>query len=329
MGGTSWSAAEYTDRVTSRAARGEETFAYSSATMRSAPSERVAHNSLDPKGVALRESRDSEAHPESRAIITALDVTGSMSRVPPIIQSKLPGLMGLLIRDGGIPHPQIMTAAIGDASCDRVPMQIGQFESGIEIENDLTNLVLEKGGGSNPGESYELFLYFVARHTETDCWSKRNKKGFLFLIADEPPYPAVKKAEVEKVFGDVIQSEIPTPEIMAEVLRRYEVFYIVPGGTQGSSHDDWLAPWREMLGQHVIRMEDPDKVCEVIASTIAVLESGDWASASEAMRASGSTPETIDSVGRSLAPLVREYARAGSELAVASSGAESGVAVLD
>src|SRR5688572_11748595 len=36
---------------------------------------------LDPKGVKIRESRDSTDNPASTALITALDVTGSMSMV--------------------------------------------------------------------------------------------------------------------------------------------------------------------------------------------------------------------------------------------------------
>jgi hypothetical protein len=34
---------------------------------------------------------------------------------------------------------------IGDATCDRAPLQIGQFESGIEINQDLAKLWLEGG----------------------------------------------------------------------------------------------------------------------------------------------------------------------------------------
>ena len=75
------------------------------------------------------------------------DVTGSMGRVPRILQANLCQLMGLLLDKGYLAHPQILIGGIGDATCDHAPLQVGQFESGIEIDEDLAKLWLEGGGG--------------------------------------------------------------------------------------------------------------------------------------------------------------------------------------
>src|SRR5207247_2068681 len=106
-------------------------------------------------GKVMRESRDSTNHPESNAVIVLFDVTGSMGEVPRTIQRKLPSLMGLLLRKSYLTDPAILVGAIGDAYSDRVPLQIGQFESGIEIEDCLTNIFLEAGGGGQIHETYE------------------------------------------------------------------------------------------------------------------------------------------------------------------------------
>ena len=58
-----------------------------------------------------------------------------------------------------------MFGAIGDATCDRVPLQVGQFESDNRMDDDLGRIVLEGGGGGQQTESYELAMYFMARHT--------------------------------------------------------------------------------------------------------------------------------------------------------------------
>ena len=168
MGTSRWSDDHYRDRARLRARTGRDAFAHDHA-VRIGAADRAVHLKMNPRGVTVRESRDSDAHPESHAVAVLLDVTGSMQDVPRILQANLPKLMGLLIRKGYLDHPQILIGAVGDATCDAAPLQVGQFESGIEIEDDLGKLYLEGGGGGHITESYELALYFMARHTALDC----------------------------------------------------------------------------------------------------------------------------------------------------------------
>src|SRR4051812_34048661 len=197
MGGTRWSDEHYQDRARLRAQTGKDAFEHDHA-IRTGQADRAVHEKMNPRGVRVRESRDSDAHPESHAVGVLFDVTGSMQDVPRILQANLPRLMGLLIRKGYLDHPQILIGAIGDATCDQAPLQVGQFESGIEIEEDLSKLFLEGGGGGHITESYELAMYFMARHTSLDCHEKRGRRGYLFIIGDEAPYPCVKRKEVAR-----------------------------------------------------------------------------------------------------------------------------------
>src|SRR5262249_34164682 len=158
------------------------------------------------------------------AVAVLFDVTGSMQGVPRILQANLPKLMGLLIRKCYLEDPQFLVGAIGDATCDSAPLQIGQFESGIEIEEDLGKLFLEGGGGGHSTESYELAMYFMARHTALDCFEKRGQRGYLFVIGDEAPYPKVKRHEVVHIIGNGLQTDIPVEKVIAELQRTYEVY---------------------------------------------------------------------------------------------------------
>jgi len=266
MGSGRWSTNVYDAAARFRAATGASAFAYSDGG-----ATRV-HPALDPNGVTARESRDSAEHPDSVAIAVLFDVTGSMREVPRTLQGKLPQLLGLLLRKGYVGHPQVMFGAIGDATCDRAPLQVGQFESDNRMDEDLSRILLEGGGGGQKTESYELAMYFMARHIAADCYEKRGKRGYLFLIGDEMAYPRVKATEARAVIGDGLQADLPLTALMAEVTRRWDTYYILPAGASYVGDTEVLGFWRSLLGQNVIELADLDAVCETIALTVGLGE---------------------------------------------------------
>jgi hypothetical protein len=273
MGSGNWSTDVYAAAARYRAASGADAFGYDNRIRSSSPRRSwKAHPSLDPHGLTVRESRDSAEHPTSLAISVLFDVTGSMGGVPRVLQTKLPDLFGLLLRKGYTEHPQILFGAIGDATCDRVPLQLGQFESDNRMDDDLGNILLEGGGGGQMTESYELALYAMARHTSMDCHEKRGRRGYLFLIGDELPYGKVKAREVRSVLGESIPEDIPLPRILAELQRKFHVFYILPAGASYAGNSEVLGVWRKLLGQNVLELDDLDAVCETIAVTVGLGE---------------------------------------------------------
>src|SRR5262245_20855121 len=271
MGTTRWSDDHYRDRARLRARTGQDAFEHDHA-IRTGAVARAVHPKMNPPGVSVRESRDSDAHPQSHAVGVLFDVTGSMQGVPRVLQARLPKLMGLLIRKGYLEHPQILIGAIGDATCDAAPLQVGQFESGIEIEEDLGKLYLEGGGGGHITESYELALYFMARHTAIDCCERRGQRGYLFVIGDEIPYANVKRKEVGAFIGDGLQASIPVEAVVAELRRTYDVYHVLPKLTSNWDNPVVHHRWAELLGQNALRLEEPAAICELIASTVGVAE---------------------------------------------------------
>ncbi|MEJ3743831.1 hypothetical protein WEI85_11130 [Actinomycetes bacterium KLBMP 9797] len=265
MGSGRWSTDVYDAADRYRRATGASAFAYSDGGAR------TVHPRLDPRDVR-RESRDSAEHPDSLAIAVLFDVTGSMRRVPRVLQARLPRLLGLLQRKEYVRDPQIMFGAIGDATCDRVPLQIGQFESDNRMDDDLGRIVLEGGGGGQRTESYELALYFMARHTSIDCYEKRGRRGYLFIIGDEMAYPAVKAREVRRVIGDNLSEDLALRQVVAEARRKFDVYYLLPAGSSYAGDPEVLDFWRDLLGQNAVELDDLDAVSETIALTIGLAE---------------------------------------------------------
>jgi hypothetical protein len=264
MGSGHWSSDIY--ETAERLRRGKSAFTYSDSGARS------VHPDLDPFDVGRRESRDSDEHPRSLAIAVLFDVTGSMGAVPRALQKKLPRLLGLLKDNRYVTDPQLMFGAIGDATCDRAPLQVGQFESDNRMDGDLERILLEGGGGGQKTESYELAMYFMARHTSTDCFEKRGKRGYLFIIGDEMPYPRVKPREVDAWIGDEIPQPVAVRNLIAQLTRRWDTYYILPAGASYAGDGQVLGTWRGLLGQNVIELADLDAVCETIALTVGLGE---------------------------------------------------------
>lgn len=217
--------------------------------------------------VGVRESRDTQEHPETTPIIIALDVTGSMRRTPhEMIQDNFPKIMDALMQLG-VKDPQLLFMAIGDHVYDDYPIQVGQFESDTEkIVNSLEEFVLEGGGGGNKGESYLLAHIVAGYHTETDSWYKRHKKGYLFTIGDEPNLSEVDGYYLEKFMGyQKPANSISDKEALAKAQEQYHVFHIhITNGSHGSRPDE---SWKDLLGQNVL-VSDSHNIHNAIAEAI-------------------------------------------------------------
>src|ERR1700759_67168 len=98
MGHGNWDDDTYAAGGPSRAARRLDDFGYTSAMKARSQREWQADPSLDPFGVTVRECRDSGGDAGAKPIAVLFDVTGSMGRVPQIMQRKLGKLHGLLRR---------------------------------------------------------------------------------------------------------------------------------------------------------------------------------------------------------------------------------------
>ena len=282
MGGSRWSDEDYNLSVGSKLDSHGTAFTYDADVKAAKVAAAVApkldpksmkSNPLDPSGIKVRESRDSDAHPNSKGVIVGLDVTGSMGEQSHIVHGRLSALMGLLTRKGYLEDPQILYAAVGDAFSDRAPLQLGQFESGVEMEDDLSKFWIEGGGGGTAQESYDLLMYFAARHTAMDCFEKRGQKGYLFIIGDESPYPSIKKTVVKQFLDIDIEADIPTELIAEELKQKFECFFVLPTHASNARDHRVVENWGRLFGkEHILKIDDSSGTPELIATQIGLCE---------------------------------------------------------
>lgn len=280
MGGGNWDPGAYKSAAATRAATGVDDFDYDKKVRTGRAS--GIHPDLDPKKVAgptsplagknVRESRDNDEHPESLPIAVIFDVTGSMGQIPQVLQKKLTSLMDVIIAKAGVKHPQVLVGAVGDAYCDRYPFQVGQFESDNRFDEALRNIILEGGGGGQVKESYALAYRFAAYHTATDAFDKRGKKGYLFTMGDEMPWPNVTTKEVSDIFGVQAENDESVEELLEKAGERWEIFHLFSVDGSYPDRDDIHDRWRKLLGERFVKVEDSSLICEVVAGIVHMFE---------------------------------------------------------
>ena len=224
------------------ASRSRSTTYYQTKSREEVFKQRKIDPEMDPKRITVRESRDSEEHPESFPIIIALDETGSMGHIPElIIKNVLPDIMESIL-NAGVKDPQVMFMGIGDCCfMEEAPLQVGQFESSDELmEKWLTKVYLEGKGGGNRHESYPLAWYFADHHIVTDAWEKRQQKGVLITIGDESCQKILLKEQLSKYLNDNVEEDIVSSKLLESVRERWNVFHIhCNGGSYRASQTNW------------------------------------------------------------------------------------------
>ncbi len=256
---------------------------------------------LDPKGITVRESRDSADNPQSTPIIVALDVTGSMGFIAEqIARSGLGALFQGILDRKPVTDPHLMFMGIGDAACDTAPLQVSQFEADNRIVPQLTKLWLEGGGGGNDHESYDLAWYFAARHTVHDAMLKRGRRGYLITVGDEQTPKRLTRDQLGKFLSAAPEADVDARQSLTEAQRLYDVFHVVvEEGNYARGHADSVKlSWHELLGQKVIHLADHRLLAETVVAALQVAEGTDHATAASGWGAAAD--KTIGNAVRNL-----------------------------
>ncbi len=219
-----------------------DAFSYSAYTVAddSGARQRSVHPALNP----FQKTR--EVNNET-PIVVALDVTRSRGDDTKLMYDKLPLLMGQIALQGYVSNPGISFAAIGDANSDRAPLQVGQFEGDNRLDEVLSRIWIEEGGGGTGQESYELAAYFYSRTNCVRLAKGIGKKGYFFFVGDEGFYPKVDKEQIRRIIGDEVAENLPSSTAFARLQEKFHVYLLYPKKTLDQRKADIDAEIRQRV----------------------------------------------------------------------------------
>lgn len=198
-------------------------------------------------------------------VIIVLDVTGSNINFARLVYDKLPMFYGEIEQKGYLKDFDICVCAVGDASCDDYPIQIGTPAKGLEIDSWMEKLVLERGGGGQEKESYELMAHYLLNNTEFE----KDAKPIVFFIADEKPYDKVKKNEANEIGLPIEEEYDPWPELNKKF--NNNVFVMLNKYCGNNFKDAITNKWKEILPpEHTVRIPEEKAIVDLMLGVIAI-----------------------------------------------------------
>jgi hypothetical protein len=260
------------------------------------PNEKI----IDPRKHARTES----ANP----LIIAIDVTGSMANWPFEIFDRLPLLYNTLSQYRE--DVEICFAAIGDANCDRWPLQVTSFASSFDLEQLLASLFGEGGGGDAP-ESYGLFAQWVNSHVQIP---RLSEPPFLIVFGDVTMHPVTPMGQIAHYLGDKVGRDVDSIKAWQRVTKTWNTWFLRrPTGKPGDRVDK---QWDQAIGgQKILHIEDEQRAVDYAMGLVARAW-GHFPDFQDNMRARQSE-EKVVSVSK---PIAMKCPRCGGPIPVDAAG---------
>jgi hypothetical protein len=256
--------------------------------------ETTVHSSLKP----LRWTDENLMSDYLNPIIFALDVTGSMGEWAKIIYDKMPMFYGQIMMQKYLSDPAISFCAIGDHTCDDVPLQVTEFGQGKAIDQLLSKMVLLKSGNGNEHESYELAAYFYDNNLDL----LNSELPFFFVTGDEGFFEQIQGTTVQTVFGKGIKQEsIPSSQVWASLMQKFNVFHIHKPYTSANYEKKIHKQWVDLLGEErVLDIVTPKACVDVMLGAIALTSGRSLENYIEDMKTRGQSDDRIEEVDKAL-----------------------------
>ena len=207
----------------------------------------------------------------------------------------MPMFYGQIMMQKYLEDPALSFCAVGDVTCDRAPLQIAEFGQGKGIDQMISKMYLEGGGGGNQHESYDLAAYFYATHVNLI----NPEIPFFFITGDEGFWETTSAQNITKIFGQGIKTnQIKSVEYWKDLMTKFNVFHIKKPFSNVNSDKTIRQQWTATLGEErVLDIVTPKACVDVMLGAIALTSgSRDLEGYIKDMRDRGQTEDRITEV---------------------------------
>ena len=112
-------------------------------------------------------------------------------------------------------------------------------------------------------------------HTSIDCFEKRNQKGFLFTIGDEPTLKHLSSNQIEQIMGKgQYNKQYTAAELLDKAREKYNVYHLHIRETSAGSRSKTIDGWKQIIGDNLIVIDNHREVSDAIIRTVTNTISG-------------------------------------------------------
>lgn len=206
---------------------------------------------------------------------------------------------GQIMMQKYLEDPALSFCAVGDATCDYAPLQVAEFGQGKGIDQMISKMYLEGGGGGNQHESYDLAGYFYSTHVDLI----NPEIPFFFVTGDEGYWEKTSAEKISQIFGNGIKTnEIHSDKYWKNLLEKYNVFHIKKPFYDSKADKQIKNQWTKILGEErVLDIVTPKACVDVMLGAIALTSGArDLNGYIKDMRDRGQTEDRIKEVTNAL-----------------------------
>ena len=214
---------------------------------------------VDPKGRTLKSTADN-------VLIVLLDGTGSMGSWRSEIWARVKVLYDeakALLGD----NLQILFGTFGDLKF-RDRFEIANFAAGPDLDDCLSALSIDFGGGGDEEESPEIPAYYLLKNVDVST----AKNVYAYFITDEKAAERLDRGLVLRTLGLELDPELGhTADVFRALLRKMEVFLVLRRTVNYGYDPERIRKFweRTITKERILPLDDGRRIVDTMLAAVA------------------------------------------------------------